>query len=59
AAAWALEPADVTVRVGVPVEETGAERASIRALVAGRRSGTPDHNGPLYQAEQALLRDDW
>lgn len=44
---------------GVPVAEEAADRASIRRLVAARRSGTADHNGPLYQAERALLLDDW
>lgn len=59
ARAWALTAADLDVRIGVPVEETAGERASIRELVARRRAGTPDHNGDLYQAERALLVDDW
>lgn len=59
AQAWALQSADVAVSIGVPVAETVEERASIRTLVAGRRSGDSDHNGPLYQAERALLLDDW
>lgn len=59
AQAWALNAADVTVTTGVPVAEEAADRASIRRLVAARRSGTADHNGPLYQAERALLLDDW
>lgn len=59
AAAWSLTVADVDVRIGVDVAEDGEERASVRTLVAQRRTGTPDHNGPLYQAERELIIDDW
>lgn len=59
AAAWALTAADVDVRIGVEVAEDGEERASVRALIAQRRTETPDHNGPLYQAERELIIDDW
>lgn len=59
AAAWALTAADVDVRIGVDVSEDGAERASVRRLIAQRLTGVPDRNGPLYQAERELIVDDW